>query len=71
MSTSTTLRTFSITSRRSGTHLGTFDAEDEHAAKDAMAREAGYRDFADKCRRSGDDGLHLRVVEIVEITPDA
>lgn len=65
------MKTFSITSRTSGHHLGTYEADSRETALDAMARDAGCDDFADACERSGDDGSHLDVTEIVEITPDA
>lgn len=37
---------YTITNTRSGTILGTYDAETEAAALDAMARDAGYADYA-------------------------
>jgi|KBSSwiStaDraftv2_1062776.scaffolds.fasta_scaffold2204868_1 hypothetical protein len=33
----------------SGSDLGIFDAADEQGALDAMAREAGYKDYVDAC----------------------
>lgn len=47
-----------------GVDLGTYEGATADDARDAMARDAGYRDDADACRQSGDDGSHLRVVEV-------
>jgi hypothetical protein len=58
---------YSITSKTSGADLGTFHAADERHALDAMVRDAGCDDFADACERSGDDGSHLRVIELRHI----
>ena len=66
--------TYSITSRTSGYHIGTYDADSREAALDAMSREAGYANHAEACEVTGDvdlDGSDLIVTEIVEITPDA
>jgi hypothetical protein len=64
-------RTYSITSRATGLHLGTYEAASKSDALDALAQEAGYRDHAHACEATEDDGSHLDVTEIVEITPDA
>ena len=40
---------FQIENTISGVVLGTFEAADEGGALDAMARDAGYRTYADAC----------------------
>lgn len=66
MTTSTTTKKYRIESTRSGQDLGTYSAESEAGALDAMARDAGYGDHADACRESGDTGDHLLVTELVK-----
>lgn len=40
---------FQISNRLSGLRLGTYEAEDESGALEAMARQAGYASYADAC----------------------
>lgn len=65
------MSTFSIHSRTTGYHLGSYEADSREAALDAMSREAGYANHAEACEVTNDDGSDLVVTEIVEITPDA
>jgi hypothetical protein len=65
------MSTYSITSKTSGLHLGTYEADSRESALDALARDAGYTDHAAACEATEDDGSHLYVTEIVEITPAA
>lgn len=44
--------------------LGTYEGATSADALDAMARDAGYRDHADACEVTCDDGADLIVREI-------
>lgn len=56
------MTTYHITNRTSGADLGTYEAEDELGALEQMAREAGYRSYADACETTGDEGGDLDVI---------
>jgi hypothetical protein len=60
--------TYKIENTVSGQVLGAYQARDENAALDAMARDAGYKDFADSCRvlsRTEEEGREdLKVTEL-------
>lgn len=43
------MKTFRIENIRSGLVLGDYAADDEAGALDAMAKDAGYADFASAC----------------------
>lgn len=58
------MHSYQITSKTSGADLGTYEADSPEGALDALARDAGYTDHADACKRSGDDGAHLVVREV-------
>lgn len=54
---------YSVRSTKGGVTIWDGESTSPEAALDAMARDAGYRDFATACAVSQDDGSHL-VVEV-------
>lgn len=48
---------YEISSGITSQSLGVYEAEDEQGALDAMARDAGYQDYADATRQVGDGDL--------------
>lgn len=47
------MATFNITSRVSGIDLGNYAGGTKEEALDAMARDAGYKDYVDCCEQTG------------------
>lgn len=64
------MNTYSIQNTTSGADLGIYSGETPAAALDAMSRDAGYRDHADACATTGEDGSDLRVT-LVDATETA
>ena len=60
------MNTYSIQNTTSGADLGIYSGETPAAALDAMSRDAGYRDHADACATTGEDGSDLRVTLVAE-----
>lgn len=56
------MRYYKIYNRTIGLDLGVFEAADEMAALDALAREAGYRDYAEACEVAPSDDLQVEEV---------
>lgn len=56
---------YQITNRISGADLGEYDGETVEQALDAMARDAGYDDYADLLDRvPGSDRDELKIEEV-------
>lgn len=58
------MTTFQISNPISGLILGTYDAETREAALEALAKDAGYKSFAESCEVTGEDGSELIVREV-------
>jgi hypothetical protein len=58
------MKTYSIGNKVSGAHLGTYDGETEKEALDAMARDAGYRDYVHASQETGTNADELVVTEL-------
>lgn len=54
---------FDISNITSGQYLGEFEAADEAGARDALARDAGYTDYAHACETVGFADLVVTKVE--------
>ncbi len=49
------MKKYRIENQHSGVDMGIFDGETEEDALDAMARDAGYADYAEACEVTGQD----------------
>ncbi len=59
-----TMKSWRITNQRAGVDLGTYHAEDEAGALEALARDAGHDSYADMCEVAPVAEGELRVVEV-------
>jgi len=57
-------KTYRIENAISGLDLGIYEGETPEAALDAMAREAGYRDYADAQRVAPAEAGEIVVTEV-------
>lgn len=55
---------YSISNQTSGADLGIYEADSPEAALDIMARDAGYKDYADCCSVVGGSADELIVIEV-------
>lgn len=55
---------FNISNKCSGVDMGNYEAADKAGALDAMARDAGYKDYNDSCEQFGDHTADLVVTEV-------
>lgn len=60
------MNSYRITNTISGLVLGVYEAEDEMAALDAMARDAGFRDYAEACEDYPEIEGEMLVETVVE-----
>lgn len=58
------MKRYQITNSTSGADLGVYEAHNEDGALDAMARDAGYRDYEHALAVSRGDISDLSVVEV-------
>ena len=58
------VHTYRISNCSSGLDMGTYLGRGAKGALDEMAREAGYRDYADCCERIDSDGSQLLVEDL-------
>ena len=63
MGDKTMTKSFQIENTRFATILGVYEGADEAEALDAMARDAGYADYADCCAEIAGEG-DLLVTEV-------
>lgn len=54
---------YRIINTASGLDLGTYEADSAEKALDAMARDAGYRDYAEACEVA--DGREIVATEVL------
>lgn len=57
---------YQIENTKSGLILGTYEAETEAEALDAMARDAGYADYQAACEIAPPTGGEIAVTELAE-----
>lgn len=57
------MKTYEIEQTETAAVLWRGDAESEQGALDAMARDAGYRDYAHACEDTSSGGVEVREVQ--------
>jgi hypothetical protein len=62
----TKMTTYQVENTKSAVILGAYEAASPEAALDAMAQDAGYRDYAHALETVGGDPDELLVTEIAE-----
>jgi len=58
------MTTYTISNRSSGITLGQYDADTPAQALDAMARDAGYDDYAEACEVAPSDNGEIVAAEV-------
>lgn len=59
-------KTYEITNTKSGFVLGRYDAETEAEALEIMARDAGYKTYAEACEVAPAEDGEIVVTEVAE-----
>lgn len=53
------MKTYTITNTKSGVILGTYEADTEQDALEAMAHDAGYKTYAEACEVAPDSDIEV------------
>jgi hypothetical protein len=62
------MQSWDIVNKFSGHHLGVYEGDTAEAALDALAKDAGYRNYLDACEQVGGAPDELVVTEVERAT---